>query len=69
MNDKCIELSKGLLKEREAYVKCREEAVRLSISDIDSPLKAVTMERIKALDAAIASVDQALKITQHWLTA
>jgi hypothetical protein len=64
MNDKYIELSKGLLKEREACVEYREEAARLSISDIDSQLKAVTMERIKALDAVIASVDQALKITE-----
>jgi hypothetical protein len=69
MNDKYVDLSKQLLEERKTYVKYREEAVRLSTSDIDSQLKAATMERIKALDAAIASVDQALKITQHWLTA
>jgi hypothetical protein len=37
--------------------------VRLSTSVIDSQLRAVTMERIKALDAAIASIDQALEIT------
>jgi hypothetical protein len=65
MNDKYIDLSKELLEERMNYVKYREEAVRLSGSDIDSQLRAVTMERIKALDAAIASVDEALKITHH----
>ena len=54
MNDKYIDLSKELLEERMNYVKYREEAVRLSGSDIDSQLRAVTMERIKALDAAIA---------------
>ena len=63
MNDKYIDLSKHLLEERKTYVKYREEAVRLSTSVIDSQLKAVTMERIKALDAAIACVDQALEIT------
>ena len=63
MNDKYIGLSKHLLDERKTYVKYREEAVRLSTSVIDSQLRAVTMERIKALDAAIASVDQALEIT------
>jgi hypothetical protein len=35
----------------------------LSTGVIDSQLRAVTMERIKALDAVITSVDQALKIT------
>jgi hypothetical protein len=65
MSENYIDLSKQLLKERETYVKYREEAVRLSGSDIDSQLRAVTMERIKALDAAIASVDEALKITHR----
>jgi hypothetical protein len=65
MNDKYIDLSKQLLEERMNYVKYREEAVRLTGSDIDSQLKAVTMERIKALDAAIASVEEALKITHR----
>jgi uncharacterized membrane protein YdbT with pleckstrin-like domain len=63
MNDKYIDLSKQLLEERETYAKYREEAVRLSTGVIDSQLRAVTMERIKALDAVITSVDQALKIT------
>jgi hypothetical protein len=68
MNDKYIDLSKYLLEERKTYVKYREEAVRLSTSVIDSQLRAVTMERIKALDAAIASVDQALEITSSGYT-
>ena len=63
MSENYIDLSKQLLKERETYVKYREEAVRLSTCVIDSQLRAVTMERIKALDAAIACVDQALEIT------
>jgi hypothetical protein len=54
--------------ERKTYVKYREEAVRLSTSVIDSQLRAVTMERIKALDAAIASVGQALEITSSGYT-
>jgi hypothetical protein len=65
MNGKYIDLSKQLLEERETYVKYREEAVRLSAGIIDSELRAVTVERIKALDAVIASVDQALKITRR----
>ena len=68
MNDKYIDLSKHLLDERKTYVKYRDEAVRLSTSVIDSQLRAVTMERIKALDAAIASVDQALEITSSGYT-
>jgi hypothetical protein len=63
MNDKYIDLSKQLLEERKTYAKYREEAVRLSTGVIDSQLRAVTMERIKALDAVITSVDQALEIT------
>ena len=55
MNGKYIDLSKQLLEERETYVKYREEAVRLSAGIIDSELRAVTVERIKALDAVIAS--------------
>ena len=46
--------------------------MRLSTGVIDSQLRAVTMERIKALDAVITSVDQALKIThslEHQLIA
>ena len=65
MNGKYIDLSKQLLEERETYAKYREEAVRLSAGIIDSELRAVTVERIKALDAVIASVDQALKITRR----
>jgi hypothetical protein len=69
MNDKYIDLSKQLLEERKTYAKYREEAVRLSTGVIDSQLRAVTMERIKALDAVITSVDQALKITHsNWNT-
>ena len=68
MNDKYIDLSKHLLDESKTYVKYREEAVRLSTSVIDSQLRAVTMERIKALDTAIASVDQALEITSSGYT-
>jgi hypothetical protein len=64
MNDKYIDLSKQLLEERKAHAKYREEAVRLSTDVIDSQLRAVTMERIKALDAVITPVDQALKITR-----
>ncbi len=65
MNDNYIDLSRQLLEERRSYIKYRAEAVRLSEGVIDSELSAVTMERIKALDAAIASVDQALKITHR----
>ena len=68
MKDKYIDLSKHLLEERKTYVRHREEAVRLSTSVIDSQLRAVTMERIKALDAAIASIDQALEITSSGYT-
>ena len=64
-----IDLSKQLLEERKTYAKYRKEAVRLSAGVIDSQLRAVTMERIKALDAVITSVDQALKITHsNWNT-
>jgi hypothetical protein len=63
MSDNYIDLSKRLLKERETYVKYREEAVRLSAGMIDSELRAATTQRIRALDQAIASVDQALKIS------
>ena len=65
MSDNYIDLSKRLLKERETYVKYREEAVRLSAGMIDSELRVATTQRIKALDQAIASVDQALKITHR----
>ena len=56
---------KAVAKERETYVKYREEAVRLSAGMIDSELRVATTQRIKALDQAIASVDQALKITHR----
>ncbi len=65
MNDNYIDLSKQLLEERMNYVTYREKALRLCEGVIDSQLRALTNERIKALDAAIASVDQALKITQR----
>jgi hypothetical protein len=65
MSDNYIDLSKRLLKERETYVKYRKEAVRLSAGMIDSELRAATTQRIRALDAAIASVDQALKIAHR----
>ena len=68
MKDKYIDLSKHLFEERKTYVKYREEAVRLSTGVIDSQLRAVTIERIKALDAAIASIDQALEITSSGYT-
>jgi hypothetical protein len=63
MSDNYIDLSKQLREEHEAYVKYRAGAVRLSSGAIDSELRAVMTEHIKALDAAIASIDQALKIT------
>jgi hypothetical protein len=65
MSENYIDLSKQLLKERETYIKYREEAVRLSAGMIDSELRAATTQRIRALDAAIASIDQALKITHR----
>jgi hypothetical protein len=65
MSDNYIDLSKQLLKERETYVKYREEAMRLSAGMIDSELRAATTQRIRVLDAAIASIDQALKITHR----
>jgi len=49
MNDNYIDLSRQLLEERRSYIKYRAEAVRLSEGVIDSELRAVTMERIKAL--------------------
>jgi flagellar biosynthesis chaperone FliJ len=64
MNDKYIEISKQLREERKSYEKYREAAVSLSTGVIDSQLRAAMTEHIKALDAAIVSVDQALKITK-----
>ena len=64
MNDKYIDLSKELLEEHMNCVKYREEAVACRRRH-RWPAEGLTMERIKALDAAIASVDEALKITHR----
>ena len=48
MNETYIDLSKQLLNERDAYVKYRAEAVRLSSGPIDSQLRAAMTEHIKA---------------------
>ena len=61
MQDKYIDISKELLDQRKNYVKYREEAARLSKFP-GSQMGAAMAEYCKTLDAAIASVDQALKI-------
>jgi hypothetical protein len=58
-----IDISKQLRDQRKEYVRFRERAALISKQSPNSDLGAAMAELSKALDAAIASIDVALKIT------
>lgn len=58
-----INISKELRKQREQFEKFRERAALLSEIAPNSDLKVAMLEYSSKLDAAIASIDEALKNT------